>query len=329
MAGPDTAVSRLRGTAAPDGTPPPPGRAAVANRTGADRCRPRRWHTHPYNRPVVYRLAAASRWLPRRARLALARGLGRLAPAAFPVERAAVAALLTRATGAAGDGLERLVRELFASFAMVFADLVSTNRQPADRLLGHVGRVRGAEVLADLAGAFVCLTAHVGNWELAGRLLACRARRRTHVVVADGEAAALAPWVRRSGDGVRFVPRCHATVGVGLVAALRRGEVVAVQGDRALGGRGDRPVPFLGQPAPFPLGPFLLARAAGVPIVPAFCLLDRDLRYEVRLLEPLPVADGGEEAALRVWVGALEALVRERPTQWFNFFDLWDPPRAP
>jgi len=109
------------------------------------------------------------------------------------------------------------------------------------------------------------------------------------------------------------------------VAALRRGEVVAVQGDRALGTRGDALIPFFGTPAPFPLGPFLLAGAVGVPLVPAFCLLDPDHRYLVKVAEPLEVARGGAEDAARAWVTALEEVVRAHPTQWFNFFDIWSP----
>ena len=50
-----------------------------------------------------------------------------------------------------------------------------------------------------------------------------------------------------------------------------------------------------------------------------------DRRYAVTILEPLAVTRGGEEDALRAWVAALERVVRERPTQWFNFFDIWSP----
>ena len=35
------------------------------------------WYAHGYNRPELYRLAAAMGWLPRRLRLSLARRLGR------------------------------------------------------------------------------------------------------------------------------------------------------------------------------------------------------------------------------------------------------------
>jgi lauroyl/myristoyl acyltransferase len=165
----------------------------------------------------------------------------------------------------------------------------------------------------------------VGNGERAGRLLAGRSARPTHVVVAPDEARELERWVRRDGEGVRFVSRSRPTVSLELLAALRRGEVVGVQGDRALGTKGDIEVPFFGRPARFPLGPFLLSSGVGVPLLPAFCLLDEQYRYVVKIAEPFIAVRGEEEAAARTWVAALEAIVREYPTQWFNFFDIWEP----
>jgi lauroyl/myristoyl acyltransferase len=288
-----------------------------------------RWHAHGYNRPDAYRLAAGLGWLPRRARLGLARAIGRLAPRFMPAEHAVIRRTLERVTGATGRRLEALATATFTDFAMCFSDLVSTNRRPAEELSGHVAGIEGAERVGRLARTgFISLTAHVGNWELAGRLLAGRTGRPTHVVVADGEARALEPWVRRNGGGVRFVPRARPTVSLQLHAALRRGEVVAVQGDRALGTRGDVLVPFFGAPAPFPVGPFVLARAVGVPVVPAFCVLGPGHRYTVHVAEPLSVSRGAEEDAAGRWVAVLERVVRERPTQWFNFFDVWSPVRG-
>lgn len=297
-----------------------PGATGPAGPAGAPR-----WYSHPYNRAGFYRLAALLGWLPRKARVAAARRLGRLAARALPAERAAVRRTLERVVGGTGSRLDRLTADVFRDFAVCFSDLVTTNRQPTDRLVPRVAAVRGVERIRETEGGLVSLTAHVGNWELAGRLLARGASRPTHVVVAEEEAPGLQRWVRRDGDGVRFVPRSRPTIAVELVAALRRGEVVALQGDRGLGTRGDLLVPFFGRPAPFPLGPFVLARAAGVPIVPAFCLLAADDRYAVTVLPPLLVSAGGEEDAARAWVASLEDVVRRHPTQWFNFFDVWDP----
>ncbi len=303
------------------------GAGAASAARGATVASPR-WYAHPYNRAGFYRAAALLAGVPRPARLRLVRALGRVAPPLFPVERAVVRRTLGRITGAEGRELDRLTVDVFRNFAACFSDLVSTNRRPAPRLLPEVAAITGADAVTGLTGGVVSLTAHVGNWELAGRLLAHGAARRTHVVVAVEEAPGLERWVRRNGDGVRFVPRAAPTVAVELVAALRRGEVVAVQGDRALGTRGDVVVPFFGAPARFPLGPFLLARAAGVPVVPAFCVLRRDGRYDMTVLPPRRVERGEEAAAARDWVAALERAVRRHPTQWFNFYDVWGAPAS-
>ena len=284
-----------------------------------------RWHSHAYNRAEFYRVAAALAWLPRQARLGLARRLGRLAPWWMPLERVAIRDTLARVTGATDSRLEALTVATFADFAMCFSDLLSTNRQPVARLIALVDTAEGAGLVGRLPGGFISPSAHVGNWELAGRLLAGRAARTTHVVVAEEEARELEQWVRRGGDGVRFVTRSGPTVSLELVAALRRGEVVAVQADRALGTRGDALIPFFGKPAPFPLGPFLLAGAVQVPVVPAFCLLGADYRYTIAAAEPFSVPRGGEVEAAHAWVAMLERVVREHPTQWFNFFDIWNP----
>jgi len=284
-----------------------------------------RWYTHSYNRPELYRMAAALAWLPRRARLGLARRIGRVAQRLLPAERGAVARNLQIMTGAMGPRLRELTADVFGEFAMVWSDLISGTREPPERLLGRVAAMTGAERLGRVEGAVVSLTAHVGNWDLAGRLLARHSARPTHVVVAVEEARALETWLRRDGDGVRFVARAAPTVSLQLLAALRRGEAVAVQGDRALGNRGDVAVPFFGRPAPFPVGPFRLASASGAAVVPAFCTLGADHKYAVAALEPIAVAPGGEEDALRAWVSLLEDVVRARPTQWFNFFDIWNP----
>src|SRR5688572_23280798 len=93
-----------------------------------------RWHWHPYNRAHLYRLAEMLGVIPRPLRLAMARVLGRLAPRYFPGELAVVRRALETITGASGARLDELSVAVFRDFAMCFSDLVSTNRQPTERL---------------------------------------------------------------------------------------------------------------------------------------------------------------------------------------------------
>jgi lauroyl/myristoyl acyltransferase len=286
-----------------------------------------RWYTHRLNRPAVYRAGAVlAGAMPRPARLALARSLARRAAGWFPTERARVRENVARVRpDLDAAARERLVGEVFRHFAICFADLISTNRRVVrpERLLTRVeGDEHLLNVLADGRG-LVLVTAHLGNWELGGRLIAARLRRPTHVVVAAEADPGVERFLRGGDSPIRFVRRGDPRAMVPLVGALRRGEVVALQGDRALGTRGDVTVDFFGAPAAFPLGPFVLARAAGVALVPAFCLLDADRRYMVVVEESIRVAAGEEFEALGRWVRVLEATVRRAPEQWFNFFDVW------
>ena len=212
---------------------------------------------------------------------------------------------------------------------MCFSDLITANRDGRpERLLADVeGEHHLAAIARDGRGAIV-LTAHLGNWELAGRLMALRMGRPTHVVVAPEEDPGVERFLRGGPAPVRFVSRDEPRAALPLVAALRRGEIVAMQGDRALGTRGDVGVRFFDAEAAFPLGPFLLARASGVPVVSAFCVLDHDRHYTVRVDEPMRVEADGERAALERWVAVLERAVRAHPEQWFNFYDVWSPVAA-
>src|SRR5207249_7575355 len=148
------------------------------------------------------------------------------------------------------------------------------------------------------------------------------------VVVAPEADAAVERFLRGAPGAVNFVTRREPRSVLPLMGALRRGEMVAMQGDRGLGNRGDVAMPFFGAPAPFPLGPFVLARAAGVPVVPSFCVFEPDRRYTIVVGEPITVKEGAEVEALGAWVTALEAAVRAHPEQWFNFFDAWSVPGA-
>lgn len=285
------------------------------------------WYTHAWNRPGLYRLGSVvAAALPRPARLGLATWLGALAHARLHAERRIVGANLARILPRVPpDDRAALVRDVFRHFAVCFADLLVENRRERSAA-GLLARVDGEAHLDEVFGAgrgVIVMTAHLGNWELGGRLLAARAGRPTHVVVAAEADPGLERFLRGGPAPVRFIARTQPTAALGLVAALRRNEVVAIQGDRALGDRTDLRVSFFGAPAPFPVGPFVLARATGAPLVPAFCVLGAARRYTIRLGTPIRVVRDGEQAALERWVGVLEAAVRTHPEQWFNFFDVW------
>ena len=119
---------------------------------------------------------------------------------------------------------------------------------------------------------------------------------------------------------------------------LDAGEWVAIVGDRTAINRqrgGARRVvwsEFLGRPAPFPQGPFILAAALRCPVLLMFALKQRGkLRiYCEFFADPLLLPRARRQQALQQAVDryaerlAHHALIS--PLDWFNFFDFWTLP---
>jgi lauroyl/myristoyl acyltransferase len=315
------------------------GEAAVLGRElGEPAMRRPRWYAHRFNRVGPYHVAATvGAALPRPVRLRLAAAIAPRLRGLFTTEWQVVVRSMARIVPQAGEAAwqalaaggfsplcDVLHRPRRHHFAMCFTDLVVTNRHRGlDALLAGLEGSQHMVAAVQRERGLIVLTGHLGNWELEGRLMTTAVARPTHVVVEAERDPEVERFLRGGPGPLRFVARRSPTDVLSLVTALRRGEVVAMQGDRALGDRGDATVPFFGAPARFPLGPFILARASGAPVIPAFCLLDEARRYVISLGNPIEVEAGGEDAALRHWVTLLEEMVRAHPAQWFNFFDCW------
>jgi predicted LPLAT superfamily acyltransferase len=112
--------------------------------------------------------------------------------------------------------------------------------------------------------------------------------------------------------------------------ACQHGALVALLADRGRAHEALRHVPFLGQNAPFPVGPWLLAHSLKVPVVLCFGLYLGGRRYRL-VFEPLadrvdiPRHDRGPalDALIARYAQRLEHYVHVAPYNWFNFYDFW------
>jgi lauroyl/myristoyl acyltransferase len=180
----------------------------------------------------------------------------------------------------------------------------------------------------------VVVTGHIGSWDIAAKGLHGKGCQ-VHVVMGRETDPATQRMVEaaRSRAGVNVI-LSDASVfsSLGLVRALRRNEIVAIQLDRAARAGGVRMLPFLGAPAPFPSGPFVLARLAGSPVIPVFAPRLGRRHYRVHIGTPVevPRAARDPQALDRVMLQVtrqLEEVVRRYPWQWFQFAPFW--PEAP
>ena len=231
--------------------------------------------------------------------------------------------------------VRRLASEMVASHFRAWVDFMHfATRSPADaaRLVeGVVGYSRIVE--GRLAGKGVLLlTAHLGNWEVGGLMLA-QVNQPIHVVLVPDIFPGVERERRRmhARRGVAEIRVDHSFVPtLSVLRALGENGIVAMQGDRDFDNTGIS-VPFFGRDAFFPRGPLRVAMASGAVVLPAFIVGLPDGRYRAIVEEPLPiVARGDRDAALRAnllaYVALLERYVRRFPEQWYCFYPFWDDP---
>jgi len=259
-----------------------------------------------------------------------------------PLVAAIVFALAADRRRAAIRNLERVLHtdRWTASFAALrlFSDFARCTSEAMEQYSKRPGPLRIDRPADDAVRAalaeghgVVVLTGHLGNWDVAAKALWDFGSSRVNVVMAsevNPTSQALARATREQA-GVRIV---HSDASVfsslGLISALRRNEVVAIQLDRPHAAGGVRLLPFLGAPAPFPSGPFVLARVARSPVVPVFVPRLGRRHYAVEVGERIDVPRDARDPAvldpvmLRA-VRQLEDAVRRHPTQWFQFEPFW------
>jgi predicted LPLAT superfamily acyltransferase len=105
---------------------------------------------------------------------------------------------------------------------------------------------------------------------------------------------------------------------------LDEGHLVGVLADRSLENERRMQVPFLGEPAWFPVGPFRLAAMLRRPIVLMLGLHHGGRCYEI-VFETICAEPANEpvEAAMLRYVARLEHHCRRAPYNWFNFYEFW------
>jgi predicted LPLAT superfamily acyltransferase len=138
---------------------------------------------------------------------------------------------------------------------------------------------------------------------------------------------ALAPDI---GDKVIDASKDGASMVLQMAEACAQGAMVALLADRGREHEVLRRAELVGQSAPFPVGPWLLAHALQVPVVLCFGLYLGGNRYRL-IFEPfaervdIPRHDRAPalDAVIGRYAQRVEHYIHVAPYNWFNFYDFW------
>lgn len=179
----------------------------------------------------------------------------------------------------------------------------------------------------------ILLSAHIGNWEIAGNLLDDYFHIPINVVMLDNEDQSIKDVYHETDEKRRFkiipVTEDGLDMMIQVKAALKNNELVCFHGDRVSGDSGIV-LPFLNGFAEFPSGPFYIAALTGSPIIPVTTIKNNMTHYTFKAYNPITFDDISRKNrekrikdGMKSYITILEEIIRKHPFQWFNFFDLW------
>lgn len=174
------------------------------------------------------------------------------------------------------------------------------------------------------------LSAHIGNWEIAGFYLK-RINTRVNLVMLDAESQQIKQYLDSVTGGKNFnvIPIVDDFSHVYLInEALKNNELVCIHADRFLEGNRFTEKVFLGEKAKFPEGVFQMAVLFKVPVSFVFAFKETSRHYHFfatapRLYEGKSREESREEL-INDYIGELEKKIHRYPLHWFNYYNFWN-----
>ena len=232
----------------------------------------------------------------------------------------------------------------FFSFSISILDKVAAWYAPAQVPVDLPEEMRALflHTLAEGRGLLL-LSAHLGNLELARAIATLIPGVHINALVYTQNSRKMNAMLEEASEEYALKLICVDEVGPDTAVMLRSkvdaGEVVVIVGDRVPVMLGSPKVQtdFLGAPAPFAVGPYVLAHVLECPVLLFFCLRERR-GYRV-YVEPfadrIVLPREGRMQAAAAWAGRYAARLADYatrfPLQWYNFYDFWNdaPAREP
>lgn len=177
--------------------------------------------------------------------------------------------------------------------------------------------------------AFVQLSAHVGNYEIAGYSLVA-ADKQFNALVYFGEKETVMESRNQmfSDHHVHMIPVSEDMSHLFLInEVLQKGEIVSMPADRIWGSQKSLRATLLGGEADLPMGPFSVATMRSLDVV-AVNVMKSSLKGYTIYVTPLAYdkqAPRREQMnqLVAAYTAELERMLQLYPAQWYNFFEFW------
>lgn len=174
----------------------------------------------------------------------------------------------------------------------------------------------------------IIVTAHLGNWELGGLVVALSGYPFWVVALPhkDKRVDDFFNFQRKS-KGVNVIPLGHAVRAS--LNVLKENKILGLAGDRDFTEKGIV-LDFFGKPTFFPEGPATFVLKTGAAIIPGFMLRNDDDTFTLKIEQPLEFTPSGSKEndileLITRYKKIFEDYIRKYPEQWYMFRKFWIP----
>jgi predicted LPLAT superfamily acyltransferase len=190
----------------------------------------------------------------------------------------------------------------------------------------------GEENLRKIAGlkkGGILLSAHIGNWDVAGHLFK-RLETPVNIVLYDGEHEQIKEYLEgvtgKRAMKIILIKNDLSHI-YAINDALSNNELVCMHADRFIEGNKTLTAGLLGEPAKFPMGPFVLAAKFKVPVSFVFALKESKLHYHFFASGIKEYSNPDKKSVMQEmlndYAGEMERKLKQYPEQWFNYYNFW------
>jgi predicted LPLAT superfamily acyltransferase len=192
------------------------------------------------------------------------------------------------------------------------------------------------EQLAKSGRGALFITAHLGSIELARAVGTNAGWKKINAIVYTEHAQKFNSLLNKmhpqSALNVIHISSFGVDTAISLKEKIDAGEWVFIVGDRTPVSSSGRVVSadFLGSPAPFAIGPYMLAHLMACKVYLIFCVREKD-RFHIYLelfADKIELPSRTRQAAIERWAARyaerLTHYALKTPFQWFNFYNYWE-----